>query len=60
MVNTVILITKQYVYACKCKGEKLWFNNVLSIINNYIDLEEIVARRKNIIYKKWKINDNAI
>ena len=53
MVNTIILITKQYIYACKCKNELPNFGQLAHKTNYYKNLEAISAKNA----KKPKFHD---
>ena len=56
LINTILLITKQYMYAAKCKKEKLVFVNLAKGIYDIQKLERIIALRQNRYYKymvKW-------
>ena len=45
LVNTVILITKYYVYAQRCKGNKLNFTELVKAITRYKSTELAVAHK---------------
>ena len=56
MVNTIILVTKQYVYATKCLKAELNFAELISKISTYYKLEGITAKRNQQIKRfrqKW-------
>ena len=60
LVNTVILITKQYIYAAKCQKNKLSITELLKCINMYRHLEKINAKRQRTLRQfqnKWAIYD---
>ena len=62
LVNTIILITKQYIYATKCKASKLDFKILISKINHYRALEYNAAKNRNKITeftRKWEIYDRV-
>ena len=59
-VNTIILITKQFIYAKKSLAEKLNVNCLLYKISNYRNLERYTAIKNNHLMKfekKWSIYD---
>ena len=53
LVNTIILVTKQYIYARKCLNESPNFNNLIKHIAIYRNLERAFAF-KNAQYSKYK------
>ena len=60
MVNTIILITKQYIYSTKCLQNTLSFRNLITKISQYKTMEEIVAKKSNklnVHNRKWYLYD---
>ena len=60
MVNTILLIVKQYIYATRCLSEQLSFSKMLQKIQMHKIMEEIIAERRNLstkIKKKWLMYD---
>ena len=60
LVNTILCITKQYIYATRCLGKDLQFQQLISKISQYRTLEYIVAKRNGLLTKhnaKWQIYD---
>ena len=58
MINAIILIVKQYVYATKCEKEELNFRNMLSKIYECERIESRIAKKNNKYskhYQKWFI-----
>lgn len=58
LVNTILLITKQYIYRCKCQKQKLSIMELVTSIYNYQKMEASIAKEKKIYYKhekKWAI-----
>ena len=53
MVNTIILIVKQYIYASKCLENQLNFTEVVKRIQKYKTLEHIVAIRHKKTICSW-------
>ena len=52
-VNLIILIMKQYIYAAKCKDEKLNFYDFVTKINYWYNLEMTMAKQNN-MYQYFK------
>ena len=55
--NTIILITKQYVYRCRCMGQKIRTLALSNYIQMYQKIEEQIARNANKLSfhnKKWQ------
>ena len=60
LVNTIILIVKQYIYASKCLNKELKFTEIISKIQEYKVLEKVNAVKNNRLeehIKKWSIYD---
>ena len=57
-VNTIILITKFYIYCVRCDGNKtIQFQNLVSKIAYYKQIEQFIATRNNKCKKhdlKWQ------
>ena len=56
MYNAVFVITKQYIYACKCKDDLPNFDVLITKIKYYIRLEKYIATKIDklqIHYRKW-------
>ena len=51
MVNTIILITKQYIYAARCLNEHLSFSKLISKIHLYKMIEKVIANRNKSVEK---------
>ena len=58
LINTIILIAKQYIYAQKCANEQLNFAQITQKVHNmYLD-EKFISKKKNAQHKnnvKWKL-----
>ena len=54
MVNVIILITKQYIYAQRCLNNKLNFNSLLHKIVRYRNAEVKLAKKDSKLYEKIK------
>ena len=55
--NTIVLITKQYIYRTKCLNENLSEIALKRVIGEYKEIEKCIARRKNVINthnNKWE------
>ena len=56
MINTIILVIKQYTYAAKCTGNDILFNMAMSkVYQLYLD-ETAITREQNKMHKnarKW-------
>ena len=62
LVNMLILITKQYIYAKRCLKEQLIFTQLISIIETYRTMELLIATKNNCTKKysdKWSIYDRV-
>ena len=62
MVNTIILITKQYIYAARCLNEQLSFPKLISKIHLYKMIEKVIANRNRSVEKiknKWQMYDKV-
>ena len=60
MVNTIILITKQFIYAKRCLGKELTFLELAQSIAQTRKIEEFIARKNNklkIHVNKWQLYD---
>ena len=60
LVNTIILITKQYIYSIKCTNKTLYFPELVAKISMYRRLEEYSARKAKKLHvhkDKWKMYD---
>ena len=60
LVNTLILITKQYIYASRCLEIPLSFPHLVTKIAEYRNIERIIARKTKTFKKfeaKWDIYD---
>ena len=60
LVNTIILVVKQYIYAAKCLAQEPKFREAIARIQYYKTLEKAVAKRHNKLYlheKKWEMYD---
>lgn len=58
LVNTILLIVKQYIYSCTCQKWNLSLLPVVTKIRGYQSLEESIARSKKKINKhekKWEV-----
>ena len=58
MINFLILVLKQYIYASKCAGEKPLFNIYTNKILEWKKIEYVVACKKNMLKnhnKKWNL-----
>ena len=56
LINTIILIAKQFIYATRCLDEKLSFPALISKISQHCALEGIVAKKNKTLRKyrrKW-------
>ena len=56
LINTCLLITKQYIYACKCLNLPLSFVNLVQKFYDMQNYERIIALRNNKMYRfnlKW-------
>ena len=51
LINVIILIVKQYIYACRCEKVNPSLFSVKSRILPKKKIEEVVARRKNLIFR---------
>ena len=57
LINTLILILKQHIYAVKCKQQQLKFVDFIAKINYWYNIEKIEsleAGKMKIFHKKWK------
>lgn len=57
MVNTMILIIKQYIYVCKCSGNVPRFIECAQKIAQVVSIEKSIAIRQNKLKKhegKWR------
>ena len=57
-VNMLLLTMKQYIYATKCKGEKLIFTSYLNVLDHWYNMEKILAwdiHRMIPFNTKWKV-----
>ena len=62
LVNTIILIAKQYIYATKCLKRKLNFAEIMFKVNEYRTIElvsAIKANKKKIHQLKWSMYDKV-
>ena len=62
MTNTIILITKQYIYRCKCYKSKPIFQELIAEITHYKKIEKYIAVKKNKVNnfkKKWLMYDKV-
>ena len=62
MTNTIILISKQYIYATKCLGNTLSFQQLIRQISRYKGLEETQAKKRDTLNKhenKWLMYDTV-
>ena len=60
MVNTIILITKHYIYVKRCLQDRLHFVELIQTISDYKNLESIIAYRNQKSKKhkaKWLMYD---
>ena len=60
LVNCLILIAKQYIYFCHRLKERPCVNNIEFRIVHYQTLEQIIATKKNLLFKhnaKWNENE---
>ena len=58
VTNFLVLVTKQYIYRCKCMGNDIMFKNLKLEINNMREIEKYNAAKNNEIQsyrKKWSI-----
>ena len=59
--NFLCLVAKQYIYRCKCTGERLEFAQFKEIVNRVEINEKYYATKSNKLekhYKKWYNRDN--
>ena len=57
LINTLILVMKQFIYAVKCKGQQLNFINYLSCPDYWYNIERIASWNSGnykLFQKKWK------
>ena len=57
LINTLILVTKYYIYSSKCQRKQLNFNTLIARVEHYKKIEYIIALRKNKLVKhqlKWQ------
>ena len=62
MVNTIILITKQYIYRCKCQETDPRFPELISGISWYKSIEKMAALKHNKLKQhndKWSMYDKV-
>ena len=62
MVNTIILIVKQYIYAKKCMNENLEFSQIINMISRTKAIEGYIAHKRNNSKKhqeKWCMYDTV-
>ena len=62
MINTIILIVKQFIYAKKCLIQKLNFLELVSAITRMKNVEEYIAKKNGKIQKhnkKWLMYDQV-
>ena len=60
MINVIVLIAKQYIYATKCLQKQLLFLKLISTISQYKHIENVIAkkhRKEHIHDKKWFLYD---
>ena len=56
LYNSIFVIVKQYIYACKCKNDVPNFNILLLNVKYYIAVEKYIASKIDklpIHYRKW-------
>ena len=62
LVNTIVLIAKQYIYATKCLEKQLSFFQLSSKINQVREIEKYIAKKNNTMSKfqaRWQIYDKV-
>ena len=60
MINTIILITKHFIYVKRCLQHSLNFTELIASISEFKNLEYVIAQRKRIQskhQKKWLMYD---
>ena len=58
LVNTLILITKQYIYAARCQECNLCFPELIKLIAKYGNIEQMIAKKNKKSQefdRKWEI-----
>ena len=61
--NTLILVTKQYIYSCRCRNLIPCIHTLISRFSYTQKVEKIIALNKNKIHvhnKKWQILENIL
>ena len=57
IINLLVLITKQYIFSCKCLKKKIYFPHIVQKIENIYQLERYNVQTKNQMCKhqiKWE------
>ena len=57
-IDHIVLITKQYIYSCKCKVEKPKIRDIIGRVNEQYSVEKIIAQQNNKIrshMNKWRV-----
>ena len=58
LINHLLIIIKQYIYATKCLEHTLHTDSVLHKIEYHIKMEKVIAMRADksidLYYKKWR------
>ena len=60
LVNSIIVLTKQYIYATRCLGNKLSFTQLTVKIHDLREIEKMIAKRNGNMVKhtaKWNMYD---
>ena len=60
MVNTIILITKQFIYVKRCLKQNLQFVELAMVINRMKNVEAYIAKKNGTMNKhnkKWLMYD---
>ena len=58
LINTVILIAKQYIYSCKCQQKSINFVIMLQKVFEHMEIERAIAMSNSTFskfYRKWAI-----
>ena len=62
MINTIILIAKQYIYSAKCLQEKISFQALVCKINRYKNSKYLSAKKNKRTKEhenKWMLYDKV-
>ena len=53
LVNTLIVICKQYIYATKCLGENLVFDKCMAKVGDWYNVEKYLSTNVKKLTQKW-------